>query len=592
MRSEGQTRNQDSHLAFTSSLSIRARCPGRSELKQRLNHAPAFISQIPSLNKSNCPSVSLSSSLEERDGAERAVPNHNPRTSTNAEEYELCQLLQTLKLARADKKLIHLLQIAPIKSSTTTNHSNSRTVAIRRVNRSDPTNSQSPDRALMLDDQLDSELHISRKDVPKASQAVNRTSLSWRRPESASSCATTQSYVEVQKPRKAPSIDSVTSKNTFSNLDGAFKPAATQHSDTIRQRTPKLAPLDTRRGEAAAYQQMLRKLKAKPKPEISVNLATKSSNDIGKQYKYPTVKTWNRRKDGSDSGYGSASTDACFTTQCLADVKTQKKEEQKSSLFNPKAREFLSAASNFPGQQNRNKAYPQEQGRCPTAYPVLPSFGLDDAQAYRTILDYAFSRFPLPAQPVSSFPGVVQESPIHPLKAYTKVHPFMGVCPPPILAQKPLSQMHLSPFTGHGWVPSAWTSAAPSIQTQSLHPSGPLYHAMQTPTQPSSQSRQPRAVAKPVVPHTGNQQAYEEWIEWRKAHEPGYAMECKRRQERRAGRSATKGSSQDEVCKIASTKEKPDGGTKITTSTKRETQTDNGVGETKSQASQTVWVST
>ncbi|KFA79384.1 hypothetical protein S40288_06088 [Stachybotrys chartarum IBT 40288] len=46
----------------------------------------------------------------------------------------------------------------------------------------------------------------------------------------------------------------------------------------------------------------------------------------------------------------------------------------------------------------------------------------------------------------------------------------------------------------------------------------------------------PYVVPKPrgAKPHPGDQQAYEAWIEWRKANEPGYAQECKQRQQRRA----------------------------------------------------------
>ncbi|KAJ4155668.1 hypothetical protein LMH87_000904 [Akanthomyces muscarius] len=44
------------------------------------------------------------------------------------------------------------------------------------------------------------------------------------------------------------------------------------------------------------------------------------------------------------------------------------------------------------------------------------------------------------------------------------------------------------------------------------------------------------AVPKPTLPNAGAQLAYEEWIEWRKANEPGYAVECKARQQRRSQR--------------------------------------------------------
>lgn len=53
----------------------------------------------------------------------------------------------------------------------------------------------------------------------------------------------------------------------------------------------------------------------------------------------------------------------------------------------------------------------------------------------------------------------------------------------------------------------------------------------------TTQNRHPQPVAKPRRPDPGNQQAYEAWIEWRKANEPGYAMECKLRQQRRSQRN-------------------------------------------------------
>lgn len=47
-------------------------------------------------------------------------------------------------------------------------------------------------------------------------------------------------------------------------------------------------------------------------------------------------------------------------------------------------------------------------------------------------------------------------------------------------------------------------------------------------------SMAPRCAAKPRVPDTVGQQSYEAYIEWRKANEPGYALECKARQAKRA----------------------------------------------------------
>ncbi|KAF4454342.1 hypothetical protein F53441_3158 [Fusarium austroafricanum] len=52
-------------------------------------------------------------------------------------------------------------------------------------------------------------------------------------------------------------------------------------------------------------------------------------------------------------------------------------------------------------------------------------------------------------------------------------------------------------------------------------------------------SSRPPPVSKPTDPDTTQQQKYEEYIEWRKANEPGYALACKNRQQRRAQRGIT-----------------------------------------------------
>ncbi|KAF5698255.1 hypothetical protein FMUND_15138 [Fusarium mundagurra] len=85
----------------------------------------------------------------------------------------------------------------------------------------------------------------------------------------------------------------------------------------------------------------------------------------------------------------------------------------------------------------------------------------------------------------------------------------------PLLQQYPVASGH---FMG--------TSAAPQI----------LFN----PT-PGSSCYQPRLhpVPKPTNPDPIQQQKYEEYIEWRKAHEPGYALACKGRQQRRAQRGIT-----------------------------------------------------
>lgn len=75
----------------------------------------------------------------------------------------------------------------------------------------------------------------------------------------------------------------------------------------------------------------------------------------------------------------------------------------------------------------------------------------------------------------------------------------------------------------------------------------PLSHAFSgaVNAMPPAPSRAPPGpVPKPRLPDAQAQQQYEQWIEWRKVNEPGYALECKARQARRAGRTKpTTGSS-------------------------------------------------
>ncbi|QPH05135.1 hypothetical protein C2857_002714 [Epichloe festucae Fl1] len=60
----------------------------------------------------------------------------------------------------------------------------------------------------------------------------------------------------------------------------------------------------------------------------------------------------------------------------------------------------------------------------------------------------------------------------------------------------------------------------------------------------------PRPVPKPKSPNPKTQQEYEAWVEWRKSNEPGYAMACKLRQQRRAQRRGTQ-QSKPELCKTS-----------------------------------------
>lgn len=64
--------------------------------------------------------------------------------------------------------------------------------------------------------------------------------------------------------------------------------------------------------------------------------------------------------------------------------------------------------------------------------------------------------------------------------------------------------------------------------------------SVQLSTPISGPSLPPMPVRKPKVPNAAQQQAYEAYIEWRKANQPGYAEECKIRQARRVMRAVEK----------------------------------------------------
>ncbi|CZR43232.1 uncharacterized protein FPRO_07852 [Fusarium proliferatum ET1] len=106
------------------------------------------------------------------------------------------------------------------------------------------------------------------------------------------------------------------------------------------------------------------------------------------------------------------------------------------------------------------------------------------------------------------------------------VLPGLGILPTPATFGNTPSLAMLSPLLPQYPVASGHfmdTSAAPQILFNST---------------PGSSYYQPRLhpVPKPTNPDPIQQQKYEEYIEWRKAHEPGYALACKGRQQRRAQR--------------------------------------------------------
>ncbi|KND89601.1 hypothetical protein TOPH_05623 [Tolypocladium ophioglossoides CBS 100239] len=88
---------------------------------------------------------------------------------------------------------------------------------------------------------------------------------------------------------------------------------------------------------------------------------------------------------------------------------------------------------------------------------------------------------------------------------------------------------------------SPYHAAGPALQSlpARFHPPAPPMTVQPLPVSAPQASAfgRPAPVPKPKVPNAWDQQAYEAYIEQRKAMEPGYAMECRLRQQRRARRT-------------------------------------------------------
>lgn len=224
-------------------------------------------------------------------------------------------------------------------------------------------------------------------------------------------------------------------------------------------------------------------------------------------------------------------------------------EQVKFNTLNPRAREFLSFTQRQDSEPER-----ENQALFQTPFPVCPPEA-PIGQASGTV-DGHLPSFPLlgsnplPYEPISSsspsppsygFNGIVPINIGSVLAANALAlglnqlqglgsTPALLTTPPEGLGHQPVLQPIASNMLA--LQPTPLTSSALALNNNAdLGRVGPVCQfgsAVVAPGQPP--------VPKPRIPNPKNQQAYEAWIEWRKANEPGYAMECKLRQQRRAQR--------------------------------------------------------
>lgn len=329
----------------------------------------------------------------------------------------------------------------------------------------------------------------------------------------------------------------------------------------------------------AAFNKMLEKLHRREVRGLhhAIDARDKAQNGKISRPLPPLPSEWNKidKRDGrntnsSDSGYAS-----------MPPTHGTTRLESASNTFNPRAREFLSFTGSVPDviEENRHQNFRR--------VPIGDLFG---KQEQETREEQDPSRKVSTSNdniPVPNPPPAYQASSGYNGTWPDKSPPFMGAANLSGILSAASPMAGLNPFLnvpsnctgtwGHGQAPNFQTPlqmAAPGgtwpggLPLSSMLPA--MVNSVQLPMPvgstmfipesvsqppvatmiaPFSSCAQPYAVPKPRKPDPRNQQAYEAWIEWRKANEPGYAMECKQRQQRRAQRNIAGKSSSESVTK-------------------------------------------
>ncbi|OAA57655.1 hypothetical protein ISF_06896 [Cordyceps fumosorosea ARSEF 2679] len=214
----------------------------------------------------------------------------------------------------------------------------------------------------------------------------------------------------------------------------------------------------------------------------------------------------------------------------------------KQNTWNPKAREFYSLNRrpipwDTGATDSREKALPNfnswpQSNSTKTNTPPFNPYLYSQDQATSTIPSYPVypSATPLaPAFNLGQCPQTFGNTPYLPGNPATQPSLFP-------LAPLPGLQSPAMPFGNltAQQIAAQQIAALPYLASLASLSQIPLLTGLEKPNLPVNNRRPP--VPKPTLPNAGAQLAYEEWIEWRKANEPGYAVECKARQQRRSQR--------------------------------------------------------
>ncbi|KIL96366.1 hypothetical protein FAVG1_01110 [Fusarium avenaceum] len=264
----------------------------------------------------------------------------------------------------------------------------------------------------------------------------------------------------------------------------------------------------------------------------------------------PPASTQRRKFDSSDSGIDMPYSIKSRSKEVSQDSGISVSTNALSQGLNPRAREFLSFGENFQatsgcqdtanlsnestletmGSNKSNKSCPimePEYGdRGEVGTSTLDARAIQSSSKGQGMLNYTTNMIPAPNFAFN----------VHPTAPYNSS--LQDMYPP-------------APLAGFGHCSNL---AAPTTFANQLYPTtfdpvpqlcgvapGPLLssNGPQMPYNPmmgGGYSSRPTPVSKPTNPDPIQQQKYEAYIEWRKVNEPGYALACKSRQQRRAQR--------------------------------------------------------
>lgn len=365
----------------------------------------------------------------------------------------------------------------------------------------------------------------------------------------------------------APSLPQLHESHRDKSVDMSFSPSCPVPRDRSTADGPVKSPQTAiRSGRDQAFQRLIQRLNrdnhtTTTKPSRSPMKAQLRPKPPGLEYtnmfanfRRPTagegrrnqtisdfkVDYWDRSQSSVTSREGSEST-----------VQVSNKQ----STWNPKAREFLSLGY----RQNSRRPLPWDTDVA----------ALQTSQTLREKASHNLNPLPQPAsaawpkanplpfnpyltpQDQSNFVNGSLNVPVAPLGAGFNLGPVPETLDTPqYLAGNPVSQpsvfavppatsiqtpmMPFGNLTAQQIAAAQQMAALPYLASLAALGPMPLLTGLERPNFPANSQRPP--VPKPVFPNAGAQLAYEEWIEWRKANEPGYAVECKARQQRRSQR--------------------------------------------------------